>query len=266
MLLGRICNIAIGLFSITVFLPCLAHSAATVNDSFESYSYGRHWEFSGTKPKIVNEKSKTGNYSSRKQIQRGSSYRSELRVRGTLSYGKEYWLSANYFIPNEWSFDKNQVLAMQLMGVPDKNLGEKWRNPLMALAVKGDSLRFYGRWDTNRLTKKASGRGWNYSGEYSKAIGKVSKNRWDHIVVRFTLSYKNDGKGRVTVWRNGRQVMDRKGPNAFNDATGPFAKLGMYIPSWRRTTSGVSKRTLFIDDVNFGERLCGGRGSPKWCP
>ena len=49
-------------------------------------------------------------------------------------------------------------------------------------------------------------------------------------------------------------MIDRNGPNAFNDAKGPFFKMGLY-KGWRdpdKRGDAVSQRVLYHDEFRMG--------------
>jgi hypothetical protein len=57
----------------------------------------------------------------------------------------------------------------------------------------------------------------------------------------------------LEVWQNGETVIDRRGPNAYNDKRGPYFKMGLY-KGWRdpqRPSDAVSERVLFHDEFRM---------------
>lgn len=265
------------IFTCILALPTTGYSAKPIADGFESYSLNKKiWWPSGKKPKIVNEQQKSGNYSAAFELNRydskGRRFRTELQLKkSNLRYEREYWLSVNYFVPRNWQFDKNTgPIVLQLMGVPDKSTSEAWRNPVMALSFVGDRWRMEGRWDHNAKTRVKAGRGWDYSGAYSKKLQKVRTNSWENFVFRLKMSHAKSKSGQITVWQNGKKVFDRKGPNAFNDKIAPFIKMGIYRASWKfknaKNAGKATKHRLYMDEIAFGENLCGRKNEPKWCP
>jgi hypothetical protein len=50
-----------------------------------------------------------------------------------------------------------------------------------------------------------------------------------HFVYRMRLDYQ--GAGVLQAWRNGRQIIDYRGPLGFPDKSGPYLKFGLYRKS-----------------------------------
>jgi serralysin len=80
----------------------------------------------------------------------------------------------------------------------------------------------------------------------------VEKDQWTDWAFRIVLSYQADA--RLEAWKNGVKILDYAGPNVYNDALGPFIKVGIYKPAWREPIkSSVTQRTLYIDEVRVGD-------------
>ena len=73
--------------------------------------------------------------------------------------------------------------------------------------------------------------------------------RWVDWLFEVRWSYEPEGNGRVRVWRDGVQVVDHTGPNAFNDDLGPNSKIGIY--KWIWPTPSVDLRVAYYDDVSI---------------
>jgi Ca2+-binding RTX toxin-like protein len=61
-------------------------------------------------------------------------------------------------------------------------------------------------------------------------------------------SYKSDGL--LQVWRDGQKVLDRAGPNTYNDLQGNYFKFGIYNHSIESPTD----KTLYFDEVRLGNQ------------
>jgi len=96
-------------------------------------------------------------------------------------------------------------------------------------------------------------------------MGSIQKGRWTDWTIRIIPSYKSNGI--LEVWRGNTRVYSRKGPNTYNDAKGPFMKMGLYEPVWRKnypwkkavTASKPKEHTLYFDAVKIAK----GSGAAK---
>ncbi len=51
----------------------------------------------------------------------------------------------------------------------------------------------------------------------------------------------------MEVWQNDNLVLRETGPNAYNDRTGPYLKVGFYNKKWQDTQ--LRQRELYYDDI-----------------
>ena len=70
-------------------------------------------------------------------------------------------------------------------------------------------------------------------------------------MVHVLWSYGEDGV--LQIWKDGELLVDRDGPNAFNDAEGPYFKMGIY-KGWSNpdTVGDVDSRLLYHDELRIG--------------
>jgi hypothetical protein len=167
--------------------------------------------------------------------------RSEIALRNRLQNGATYKVSYDFMVapgpPNAAAW----VNIGQIHGTEDADDDMK-RGPLLAVQLHGERLQISARADPNR---KSVGRHdvWRYRDQADLVRG-----RW----YRMDMALRMDpqGAGRLVVWRDGAKVVDYAGPFGFNDAVGPYWKLGIY----RRT----SPEPLTVSFRRF--RLAEGRG------
>ncbi len=108
--------------------------------------------------------------------------------------------------------------------IPDADLGEKWRNPVLALSTTNGRWGWVSRWDAKRNTFESGKR--EYGGIREYDLGEYERGVWTDWVVHAKWSYGSDGF--LKIWKDGKLVIDQNGPNAYNDASGPFFKMGLY--------------------------------------
>ena len=209
---------------------------------------------SGNAPTRSAEKSRSGGYGMRSYLHRydsNTNYRTEVRAKAApTSVGKEYWYGFSIFLPSPYPADRDieEILA-QWHATPDAN--DDNNNPPLALYLLDGRWRMWTKWNSSQPTIKSR------NGSSSFDLGAQEVDKWTDWVVHVKWSYGSDGF--LQVWRNGNKVVDRTGPNAYNDQIGPYFKMGIYKSEWRQAdaTSPTNSRTLFHDDF----RMTGASGS-----
>ncbi|MFH2010594.1 MAG: polysaccharide lyase [bacterium] len=185
---------------------------------------------------------------------RSKGKRSELMVPGHFDLGKEYWYGFSVYLPKDWQEDFQGEVVTQWFATRDRHLGERPRSPSLALRIKKRSWIVNNRWDPNPLSVgNTAPKEKLYKGDYERGV-------WTDWVFQVHWSYRRDGL--VRVWKNGRVVATKRGPNTYNDRVGPVLKLGLYKAPWNKpeTPSTVSARRIFFDEVRVGGREAGYRG------
>lgn len=215
------------------------------------------WRPSGNTPTVVDHPVRAGRYAMKTSLDRRNdpvSYRTE--VSGPhADVGKEYWYGFSIMLPDDYVPDRIWEIVAQWHGVPDFDIGDNWRNPVMALSTTGGRWSWVSRWDAKRNTF-ASGRR-EYGGTHNYDLGPYRTGVWTDWVVHVKWSYAPDGI--LQVWKDGEMVIDQDGPNAFNDKDGPFFKMGLY-KGWRdpnRPSDKVSKRLLYHDEFRLAGSQAG---------
>ena len=146
--------------------------------------------------------------------------------------GEEYWYGFSIFLPEGFVVNNDWEILAQWHGYPDKNIGETWRNPVMALNSDEGIWSVTVRWDSKKNTFESGER--VYDGTKLFEFGPYETGVWTDWVFHVKWSYESDGL--LEIWKNGVKVVDRDGPNCFNDALGPYFKMGIYagdVPSTR---------------------------------
>jgi len=171
-------------------------------------------------------------------------YRTEVQVNDFAEIGKTYWYGVKTLIPNDWGIDSKPEIIMQWHGYPDKDLGENWRNPVVALYVAGDRYLLKVRGDAREVAVKPF--------EVDKIIdlGQVFKGKRESWIFQIDWDYTD---GRIKVWKNNIQLATINGANCYNDMIGPYFKFGVYKWEWKTAPSDVSSRTLYFDDLKIGK-------------
>jgi hypothetical protein len=226
--------------------------ALLFRSDFEDRSL-RGWQYSGNRSTISPSPTRAERLVLRSTLDRDKdAYPDRTELSGPRAeIGKEYWYGFSIFLPEDYVPDPVWEIVAQWHCAPDFDIGEKWRNPVMALSTTAGRWSLVSRWDAKRNTFQSGKR--QYGGTHEYDLGPYQKGVWTDWVVHIKWSYKPDGF--LQVWRDGRQVIDQNGPNAFNDATGPFFKMGLY-KGWggaRQRAGGVSRRIIYHDEFRMGD-------------
>jgi hypothetical protein len=209
------------------------------------------WRSSGNQPAVVRDLSRAGAGAMRTSLDRKKDkFPNRTEVQGPKAeLGKEYWYGFSILLPEDYIPDDVWEIVAQWQGVPDADLGEKWRNPVLALSTTGGRWGWVSRWDAKRNTFESGQR--QYGGIREHDLGAYDKGVWTDWVVHIKWSYGSDGF--LKIWRNGNLAVDQSGPNAFNDAQGPFFKMGLY-KGWSDLSGrhgSVNSRVLYHDEFRM---------------
>lgn len=239
-------------------LLCAGPAAAVEQWDMEIGHYSEYgWSPSGTAPTMSQQGDPacSGSKSIRVDLSYSTSptpFRAELTnvdIAGKkfMEWGKEYWLSMSYYVPESWQWDEPSRgdIFFQLQQDPDD--GEQWRNPPLAFRISGDRWVVEYKADANAITPFGQ-----YQVNGIKDLGPVARGEWTHVVFNLKTSYRSDGF--LNVWINGQQQLAYAGPILFNDVNGPYVKMGIYKPYWKNRdnwggASAFDSRQLFIDDI-----------------
>jgi len=218
---------------------------------FENRSF-KGWRGSGNMPTIAQDPTRPGRHVMKSSLDRRQDrYPDRTEVSGPYAQvGQEYWYGFRILLPEDYIPDRIWEIVAQWQGVPDTDLGEKWRNPVLALSTTGGRWGWVSRWDAKRNTFQSGKR--EYGGVHEYDLGPYERSVWTNWVVHVQWSYETDGW--LQVWRNGRKVIDQTGPNAYNDAKGPFFKMGLY-KGWgdpKKRSDTVDRRVLYHDQFRMG--------------
>ncbi len=211
----------------------------------------RGWRASGNRPTITESPTRAGRRVLCSSLDRNRDrYPDRTEVSGPYAdIGKEYWYGFSIFLPEDYVPDRVWEIVAQWHAPPDSDIGEKWRNPVMALSTTGGRWSWVSRWDAKRNTFESGKR--EYGGTREFDLGPYPRDVWTDWVVHVKWSFRPDGF--LQVWKDGRKVIDQNGPNAFNDTRGPFFKMGLY-KGWgdpRKRSDAVSKRVVYHDEFRM---------------
>ncbi|MBW2525647.1 MAG: polysaccharide lyase, partial [Deltaproteobacteria bacterium] len=208
---------------------------------------------SGNSPTVTDERSRAGTYAMRTSLDRyvdTVAFRTEVVPHGqTFEVGDEVWYGFSIYLPDDYVADPVWEIPAQWHGRPDFDLGEDWRNPPLALHSSNGQWTLSIKWDAKANTFESGER--EYDGSESEPLGPYETGRWTDWVFHLVWSYQDDGV--LQIWKDGVQVLERLNkPNTFNDAEGPYMKMGIY-KGWKdpATEGVVDSRLLFHDELRI---------------
>lgn len=211
---------------------CCEHSAQVVQSPTGSKNPAIRFTLNRTDPLIAGSK------------------RAELRL-NSVPPNSEWWYAFNVLVPAANVQDRSFEIVTQWAGLPDFNLGETWREPVLTLANYGDRWRVSNRWDPRPVTRARG----TQSRDRSQGwwIGTIHKNEWTDFVFHVKWSHKQDGL--LEVWKNGKLMIGKNGPNTYNDRRGPFLKIGIYKPQWksRPELSQANQRVIYFKNIKIAQ-------------
>lgn len=236
------------------------HADVLLNESFEAGDLP--YDVSGTAPLLSLETANSGRKSLKIDLDYYTSetnYRQELtnlRINGDKSFhpGETYWIAVSVMIPQNWNTNTTLGdIVFQMHAEPDA--GEDNRNPPFALHADGSN------WKVTYLgDNRANYDGTDYQTSGNLDLGIIEKGRWTRFAFQFKVDWSSTGFLRA--YRDGVLKGAHNGQIFFNDAAGPYLKMGLYRPAWRDTAIAwghpdshdrIYHRTLYLDDVMIGD-------------
>ncbi len=210
---------------------------------------------SGNCPLISTEYANSGQYSMKVHLDRNKSkvsYRTEIQEKSKATYGVDYWYEFSVYLPESYVADNIWEIVAQWHAVPDFNIGEDWRNPILSLHTTNGTWEILSFWDSKKNTFASGKR--EYSGSKVWSLGNYEINQW--ITWKFHVRWSHLEDGIIEVWKDGKKVLSHQGPNSFNDSIGPYFKIGLY-KGWmeKEKTSKITQRTLYFDDITITKPL-----------
>lgn len=240
--------------------PAWALANVFFNENFESgvLRSVSGYTTSGNPPTITTERSRAGRYAMKSYLNRqtsSNSYRTEISI-GTTNQtfiGSERWYGFSIFLPSSYVPSPIWEIVAQWHDRPnDWDKGRK--NPPLHLATsrggKPGRWTIANLWDAQPVAADGS---YTIDDSIVWDLGPYETNKWTDWVFRIKWSYRSDGI--LQVWKDGKLVVNRTGPNTYNDNLGPYMKMGIYKGWSNRSTptDTVHERTLYHDEVRIAD-------------
>ncbi|WP_299819035.1 polysaccharide lyase [uncultured Pontibacter sp.] len=169
--------------------------------------------------------------------------RAELTLEHEKKLNIRRWYGMSIYLPASYSVSPEPEIVAQWHVKPDDKLGEDWRSPPIALLTKNGRWWLAINWAKAPVNSNETIDGWK-----NIDLGPYNRGAWSDWVFEINFSWKKDGL--INVWQNDTLLYSYTGPNAYNDKTGPFLKVGLYKWEWQ---SEKLKRYLYYDEVRVGD-------------
>jgi hypothetical protein len=170
---------------------------------------------------------------------------------GPFKSGDEVWYGFSIYIPSDWVNDsQDQEVLQQIHNTPENKAGTSspdWsveRSPFLALIGENGNFRW---WVLTNPGKYGTSAWVQYPKQDYVYTGTITKGAWTDWVIHAKWSYQSDG--RLEIWRDGVKVVDRTGPNSYNETNPGYFKMGIYKWSWGNTS--VTERVVGYDNLRI---------------
>jgi hypothetical protein len=182
---------------------------------------------------VSSEQAKAGSNSYKYVNNGGKSWRVEhaiiKRSVKKFNYDTVYWIGYSFYLSNESGYENGSY--GQFHGSPDLPVNEcdQYRNGLFFISpdTKTGGIVIAQKAQLDRCAYDP--KGLVYDREvYHKISRAFTKGQWHDIVMQFRFSYVKGGGGFFKIWLDGTQILDDKDINCYNDALGPYWKMGVY--------------------------------------
>jgi hypothetical protein len=169
------------------------------------------------------------------RAQDGAKERSEISAKQTLAFDKTYTMSYDFMVEPGQKNTAQWLNIGQFHGTPDAgdygSLG-----PVFAIQLNGERMQLITRTDPDRISEGRPEDNVLYTDSTD-----IVRGQWYHLDIQ--IRFDPDGKGLIDVTRDGKLLAHYEGGVGYNDATGPYWKMGIYREA--------SPETLAVDYRNF---------------
>lgn len=182
----------------------------------------------------------------------GPRFGEQLKRYGRIPFGVERWHAVTVSIPPSWEYDGNKTSIIDFHGTEDPSEIGIGRNASLSVMIGNRRLYGWRLWSDNPDQTGNENRVVTFE-QAIPTTGGIFR-----VVFRTVFDWKPNGKGETDIWLDFGQGLVQKfserGPNAYNDAEGPYFKIGVYAPAWNRgdtTPSGSKPKRLWWYDLRI---------------
>jgi Polysaccharide lyase len=164
--------------------------------------------------------------------------------------GPDEWYGFSIYLPPDYEVDyytaptwQNELLA-QWHDTPDE--GEAAKSPPLGIGTTGGEWIIDTRYSSKPIqTANDGARVVHWRAPYQTGV-------WTDWVVHVKWSYQSDGF--LEIWKDGKRIVDYRGPNTYNNQGNNYFQWGIYKWPWTNNgTTDVSKRIVYNDELRIGD-------------
>lgn len=166
--------------------------------------------------------------------------------------GPDEWYGFSIYLPPDYGVDSGrswnlysdafEILA-QWHSTPDA--GEVSPSPPLSIATDGRNWRIISVSSSTQILTSNTG---NFKSLWT---GAWQAGTWTDWVIHVKWSYQDDGF--LEIWKDGRQVVNYRGPNAYNDRGNNYFQWGIYKPLWNSGRTSLSTRVVYNGELRIGD-------------
>jgi hypothetical protein len=236
-------------------------------DAFQSGQFGR-WNFSeDDRYKLTKETPErlkiveapnlgVGKKAVRFAVPRGSNlFRAEISLPHENGFN-ERWYGERVLVPQDWVFDptRGNDIVIQWHAIPGN-----WKATYPNLEISIGNTNWFIRQSFGSAQTKPTRTN-------QKLTDLVQPGAWVSWVIH--ARWAPDTNGILEIWKDGKLVMDRKGPNVYSTIGieyTPYLKTGIYHPEWHLDKDGkreafekenpvATNKVIYATDIKIGDK------------
>jgi hypothetical protein len=175
--------------------------------------------------------------------------RAEIAHTHKATMGDQYFYRFSMYLPTV-GFPQNNndgttfTIITQWHGSPDFGLGETWRVPNLALRIHEDGkLGAMLCVNAAQVNDNTTSTKINFHDENGNNFD-IPKGQW--VTFEVSVKWTHTAAGYLDIWMDGNHIIQYTGPTSYNDAQGPYLKMGIYRTPWITETE-----TIYFDNLQI---------------
>lgn len=176
--------------------------------------------------------------------------RAEISHQHRASIQNQYFYKYSLYLP-ETGYPQNNndektfTIISQWQGFPDFGLGEDYRQPPLSFHVNEDGdLEIITKYCARQVNDNTQNTTVVHTNSTGGTNFPLPKGEW--INISLSVCWDWDSDGFLDIWMNGTQIVSYSGPTCYNDARGPYFKVGIYRTPWIKETE-----TIYFDNLQI---------------
>lgn len=165
------------------------------------------------------------------------SHRSELAC-ASEPFGVLRSYKFSYLIPSDWISETGGTELFFQMHGADNPQDMSGRSPCLALLIQGDTVVVDSRYDITPVSAPPPSA--NFVASWPLEKGKL-------VNIEVIAKWAYDSTGITKIFKDGVPIYMASGPNCYNDAKGPYPKIGIY--HWQSFPANIKSQTLYTTDL-----------------